>query len=323
MPPKRKNFGAEVLIPRRIIISTTNRSIRDPFKHFGTLPPSRGVADYIALEGIEASKVWLSFDDESIEEIIEEYEVMGNEGSSEAEYASFAMEVFFKRQRRFAQVPSDRKWRTRRAQQLFVPPNERLSWLAPPPFMADSQEFKFDIRPDCSYWLSVAGFNRRYRGELAGAVYVHKRVITCPYFTIEFKKQNQSVEQAKVQAATAASVALYNRFLLKQRALEITETPWTDFDKNQMRHYIITFVGEEFNIWILEADFGEDNDSWNGCHMSALWQGSCSSDSVVIQLGRWINEIHRWGLSQHATSCQQDVKNILGNDGMDVSLHDL
>jgi len=42
---RNANFETEVLIPRRIKISTTYRSIRDPFKHFDTLPPSRGVGD--------------------------------------------------------------------------------------------------------------------------------------------------------------------------------------------------------------------------------------------------------------------------------------
>ena len=44
--------------------------------------------------------------------------------------------------------------------------------------------------------------------------------------------------------------------------------------------------------------------------MSVLWQGNCTSESVVRQL-KWINEIHRRGLSQHATDGQQDAKNIL------------
>ena len=114
--------------------------------------------------------------------------------------------MFFRRQCRFVQVPSDRKWRGRRVQSLFCPLND-VSWVAPPSFETDQHNFKFDIRPDCSYCLYLAGFNGDYRSELSDVVYVHKRVITCPYLTIEFKKRGQSIVQARVQAAAAAKAS--------------------------------------------------------------------------------------------------------------------
>jgi hypothetical protein len=319
------DFDVEVLNPRRVKIgSTASGRIRDPYKHFNTDFPRRGeVVDYTILEGIEASQIWLSLSDDSVEKIIEEYQAMGNEAASEAEYAAFAMEKFFKRQDRHVNIPSDRMWRTRRTISLFCPPDDS-DWFTPPSFEMVQREFKFDLRPDCQYWLSLAGFNPKYRGEVGNVVYVHKYVITCPYFTIEFKKQNESAEKARIQAAASASIALYNRFLLKEKALNATSTPWTDSHKNQVRHYVITFVGSKVNVWILEADFGGDGDDlWNGCSMSVLWQGNCISESVVKQLEKWINEIHRWGLSQHATDCQQDVKRILQEGDVDTSLDDI
>jgi hypothetical protein len=57
--------------------------------------------------------------------------------------------------------------------------------------------------------------------------------------------------------------------LLKETALAATETPWSDHEKNQMRHYVITLVGSVFMIWVLEANFN-NGDSWNGCHESSL-----------------------------------------------------
>jgi len=109
---------------------------------------------------------------------------------------------------------------------------------------------------------------------------VHKGVITCPYFTIEFKKHGHSTEQPRVQACAAAAVALYNRFLLKKEALNVTESPWTDADNNLMRHYVITFVGSQFAIWILRANVNEDDGSWNGT-MSLLYEAMCTSSLIV------------------------------------------
>ena len=314
MTARSVKFEAEVLIPWRIKITTTTGRCRDPFKHFAT----DSAVDYTALEGIEASQLWLDPEDNSSAEIVEEYQVMASRQMCEAEYASFATEMFFKRQRRFQQTPSDRKWRAERTISLFCPP-EGNNWVAPPSFETDTQEFKFDVRPDCCYWVSLSGFNDDYRGDLFGVVYVHKDAITCPYFTIEFKKHGQSASQAQAKALGAAAVALYNRFLLKKRALEAAKTPWAEADKNQMRHYVITFVGSQFVIWILRADFGDD-DCWNGCSMSLLYESKCTSASIVRQLKKWINEIHRWGLSGHATSCERDVKSILREDDVEVSM---
>jgi hypothetical protein len=76
-----------------------------------------------------------------------------------------------------------------------------------------------------------------------GAVYIHENWITCPYFTVEFKKHGWSINQATWQAAAAALVALYNRYLLKLAALKVKESEGTESDKDQLRNYILTFVG--------------------------------------------------------------------------------
>jgi hypothetical protein len=207
----------------------------------------------MVIEGLNAAEVWLSLSDDQVEQIIEEYQFMKNRWVCEQEYASFTTEKFFRRQRRFLNTPIDRKWRAERMLQLIAPPSESDEsdevsyWVAPPSF-EESLEFKFDLRPDCSYWLSLAGFNSEYRGELRSAVYVHKHWITCPYFTIEFKKHGQSNDQATWQACAAASVALYNRYLLKCNALTVGAEEWTDFDRAQMKHYILTFVGSAYDI---------------------------------------------------------------------------
>jgi len=316
------NFEVEALVPRRIKIAKTGERHRDPFKHFGTDPPPAGRAvDYTALNGLEASKVWISLDDDSVAEIVEEYQVMAMKERTEADYAAFAMEMFFKRQRLFVQVPSDRKWRTERMIQLVYPTNDEC-WVAPPCFETIRQEFKFDIRPDCSYWLSLAGFNQEYRCELVDSIYMHKEENTCPYLTIEFKKHGQSDVQARAQAAAAAAIALYNRYLLKEAAMNATKKPWTDPDRHHIRHYVITFVGAKFAIWVLLANLGED-DSWNGCDMKLLYSAMCGSSSTVRQLEKWVNEIHRWGLSEHATSCENDLKILLQKKGVEVSMLEL
>ena len=317
------NFEESVLRPRKIILGRDNATKINPYAHFGVDAPPKGEAiDYRSLEGLDAAQIWIALDDHSIEEIIEEYEFMDRHRMCEEEYASFATETFLKRQRRVCKLPSDRKWRAERMLQLVAPPKESF-WAAPISFAEDPDDFTFNVRPDCSYWLSLAGFNEDYRSELGDAAYVHNDWITCPYFTVEFKKHGQSVTQATNQAAAAASMALYNRYLLKIKALKATGAVWAESDTAQMRHYALTFVGGEYRVWILQACLSDVN-AWNGCSGRSLYNSKCTSKYAVRQLMGWINEIHRWGLSQHAASCQLDVKGILEHDlGVDVSGIDL
>ncbi|KIX08552.1 uncharacterized protein Z518_03208 [Rhinocladiella mackenziei CBS 650.93] len=308
-----------VLRPRRIV-KGRDEFRKNAYSHFGTAPPPGG--DYTAIDGLDATQIWLSLSNDQVEEIIEEYRCMKYRRLCEAEYAFFATETFLRRQRRFLQTPTDRKWRAERMIQLFAPPTEWSYWIAPPSF-EKCPEFKFDLRPDCCYWLSLAGFNSVYRSELRDAVYIQDEDwITCPYFTIEFKKHGQSIEQATRQACAAASIPLYNRYRLKQEALEVETKEWTDSDRAEMKHYILTFVGTQYDIWVLRARFSEDSSTWDGCSMVNICKSSCTSSVGVRRLESWINEIHRWGLSRHAAGCQTDAKTILNDNEIDTSMID-
>jgi hypothetical protein len=316
-------FERLVLEPRKILIIRGKiEGSTNPHNHFGTEKPSDGrPIDYKVIEGLDAAGIWLSLTDESVKRIIETYDFMTSKQMCEQEYASFATETFLRPQPRLLQTPSDRKRRAERMLQLVAPAQSDLNWDPPISFTKNVIEFKFDVRPDCSYWLSLAGFNRTYRSELDLAVYVHQDWITCPYFTIEFKKHGQSIDQAEWQAAAAASMALYNRYNLKSNALRLRGNEWAESDRAQMRHYVLTFVGSRYGIWVLRAQLNDD--MWDGCTMTKLYSSRCSAPSGVRRLEKWINEIHRWGLSEHASGCHVDVKAILESDEVDVSAMDM
>lgn len=314
-------FEELALKPRKILIIRGEvEGNTNPHSHFGTTKPSSGnPIDYKAIEGLDAAEIWLSFTDESVRRIINTYKFLTSKNVCEPEYASFATETFLRPQPRDLETPSDRKWRAERMIQLVAPPQPLSKWIPPISFAENGFDFNFfDIRPDCAYWLSLAGFNENYRSELEESVYVYEEWITCPYFTIEFKKHGQSIEQAQCQAAAAASMALYNRYQLKSKALQVLESEWTDDDRAQMRHYVLTFAGSQYGIWVLRAQF--ENDMWNGCTMKPVHISRCTAPSGVQKLEKWINEIHRWGLSEHATGCRDDVKTILKSKDVEVSM---
>jgi len=100
-----RHFENLVLRPRRIVEEDNNEPYKNAYSHFGTVPPLReDILDYPAIEGLEAAEVWLSLSNDQVEQIIEEYEFMGNMQACEQEYASFATETFLRRQRRFVRT---------------------------------------------------------------------------------------------------------------------------------------------------------------------------------------------------------------------------
>jgi hypothetical protein len=113
-------------------------------------------------------------------------------------------------------------------------------------------------------------------------------------------------------------MVLYNRYLLKHNALAVGAEEWTDLDRAQMKHYVLTFVGSLYNIWVLRARLSGDSGAWDGCSITNICCSMCTTKGAVRKLESWINEIHRWGLSVHAASCQADVKTILGDNDIDI-----
>ena len=131
------------------------------------------------------------------------------------------------------------------------------------------------------------------------ATYVHKNWITCPCFTIEFKKHDESDMQARAQVVTAGALALYNRDALRERALRVARQKTGE---PQVRHYALTVVGASFEPWVLQANPRGSGGWRNGCIMTKLCGSSCSSKYAIRQLQKWINEIHRWGLAARMIS---------------------
>lgn len=66
-------------------------------------------------------------------------------------------------------------------------------------------------KPDRCFYLDFAGFSRAYSYRVPGEVLVVADRMTCPYLTVEFKKDNVSDVKAQQQVAAFGPRALYNR----------------------------------------------------------------------------------------------------------------
>ncbi|KAK3114581.1 hypothetical protein LTR53_006955 [Teratosphaeriaceae sp. CCFEE 6253] len=311
-PQQYSVFKQRILAPRDITIDAKTRITRGPYSHFGTEKPTSDRP----LRQLNASSVLLDLGKDQAKRIAAHYDFMRAKRLCEAEFATYATETFFLGEPRNAAPPEDRTWRAERMLQLVCPPTDDAHWLRPPLLHKDvarSDDYTWDVRPDCAYWISTRGFNEEYVHNIKGACFVYQDWVLCPYLTIEFKRDSEDIAAAQSQAVTAGAVALYNRFELRCRADfeavdEATALP-------DLAHYAITFTGPRYTVWRLTPNPLEEASAWNGCCMVFLDHGDCTHTFDVTRLVEWINEIHGWGLSTHAQACEMDVKRVLNHEG--------
>lgn len=304
-----KEFERKIYAPRKIVIDRHDlKEYTGPHTHFGTTPPDRAYKDFAV-----DLQIYLEFDDAEANRIAKKYSEMSSLGLCEAEFQTMGTETFFRGQQTF-EPPKTRQWTVYRMMQLVNPANDETEWAPPPLLTTDQQDgYTFDVRPDCSYWISLSGFNSNYHGDIRRWLHVLYKRMTCPYLTVEFKKDDENVNQAQRQASAPAAVAVYNRYRLKQVAIQTDDSrAWTEEDRELMRHYVLTFTGENFDVWIMRAEPQPNGDTaWDGCRMVRLCKSACDSIDGVRKLAFWLNEIHRWGLGAHAAGIEEDIKKIL------------
>ncbi|KAI1371401.1 hypothetical protein F4677DRAFT_310087 [Hypoxylon crocopeplum] len=320
--PRSTKFTKLVLNPRGIFINDTNTIVPSAFSHFRTPQPSPGeTIDYTTIPGLAGANIWVSLDGRSVGDIVAEYREMRALNLCEEEFATFAKENFLRGDLRSRRVVEDRTWRSERMLQLVCPPKESAHWRIPPLFDSGSGatlgvelDWSWDIRPDCAYWLSLKGFNPKYRFQIQNCTFV-RDWITCPYFTIEFKRDGESEDVAVRQVCAAGALALFNRHHLyceARRTVSLVD------DREGVRHYGLTFVGHKFVFWVLNPTCDEAG-RWTGCVMTRLFGADCTDEYAVQELADWINEIHRWGLSWYGPGCERDIKSVLNAGGLRTS----
>lgn len=344
--PAGKDFRTEVLTPRCINIERPPPI--DVYKHFDVPVPNSAktrIEHFQKVRNIQHTVVWLEPTNEFIEDVVREYDCMRLDQESEAEFAAYAIEVIFKRDPR-ARIQtfdnSNRGWRTKRRLQLVdkgSDTNTSAFWRPPPvicnssdatgvilpadstsqresPSNTSEAQYGFDIRTDCAYYLSTQGFNRRHLSKIERVAHVIKRSSICPYLTIEFKKDGSTSETAENQLVTAAAMALFNRFLLRQTRLQQRGEKCEGQHVKGLKHYGLTFEGPEFRIWCVTPRLVVTDDKaqvqWKGCTMTEVSGGTCHLANDVEEMINWINEIHAWGLVAHAFGVENDVKFLLG-----------
>lgn len=316
-------FNTLVLDPRCITIDGKIKIIPDAFAHFGTIPP---LVPYKQLPELKDTNVWLEIDQATRKQIVNHYLFMQRKGLCEGEFAAYAKETFFKGEPRGVEVPHDHQWRSERMLQVVFPLCDDAFWSAPPVLAPNPNrdDYKWDLRPDCAYWLSLRGKDPNYSLLVGCSCFVYRDWITCPYLTIEFKRDDWEPNLTTTLVAAAGALALYNRHQLRVRAIEsdvnkCSQNIHQTHRLTSIRHYALTFTGSMYTVWLLQPAAPSSDrlpPVWNGCHISRLTHGDCTDGHGLGRLVDWINEIHRWGLTGHADGCQADIRRIFYANGV-------
>ena len=168
----------------------------------------------------------------------------------------------------------------------------------------------------------MKAFSQAYRSDVHRWIHtIHEEFIS-PYLTIEFKRDLDAEIVSKNQVAAASSLALHNRFRLREKRLSVMQKPWTKEDIMDIKHYGLTMQGYQYKIWCITPTLSEVH-QWAGCEMKLIGYGHCNKPYGVRWFINWINEIHYWGLTVHGPHCRDDAKYILSKTSKGIRPSDI
>ncbi|KAI0190169.1 hypothetical protein EV127DRAFT_430610 [Xylaria flabelliformis] len=311
------DFDRSVLIPYGITFDevTFTNSFHDYFSIPRELPKGHPEHPDTYIKDLPLNICW-KYDASDVQRIHRKYKMMKDDGRCEAEFQAYALAMIFRDEDAIPKddFPTTLKFVPERMIELVHAPlgeKETPQWEAPPMLCPSEKTYAWDIRPDCAYYVSTQAFPGPLRLQCQkGISIVHKRAFGS-YLSIAFKKRGQAgMATANNQIAIASTLALYNRWRLKRRKIEIMSkreskrAAWLETDKDQLRHYCITFHGPSWNIWCTTPKTYEE---WSGCTVSDLMEGDCCTISNIECFLSILNEIHRWGLLVHGQACVADL----------------
>ena len=329
--PYSSDFVQKVLDPRSIKIFDADEATDTAYGHFGIEElETRDVAAIDRKKKLPESSIWIDTSDTFVNRVAKRYTDMRSHSLCEAEFATYAKEKLLKRDD-FAddRETDDREWRAERFVELVTKPESTGTWVAPPIIenlesttLSSSSDFSFDVRPDCSYWLGMKAFSQTYRDDVPRWIHTIYDEFISPYLTVEFKRDLDAEFVSKNQVAAASSLALHNRFRLREKRFSVMQKPWTKEDIMDIKHYGMTMQGYKYKIWCITPTLSEA-DKWAGCEVKVVGCGKCNKPYGVRRFIDWINEIHYWGLTVHGPHCQDDAKYILSKTSKGIRPSDI
>lgn len=304
-PIERADYREKYLWPRGIQMDVSTPPVENANEHFGTNPLSN-------YKELELSGIWLNADPEFVHRVTSEYLFMTYYSMSDKQYQAFAIKNLLPQQSHPKELIlfGDQDQFFRRSELITDLQSkpcsdsglDRRFWEPPPPLNPSepSGNFDFTLSSDFSYWLTLEGLNSDYIHLQNYTTVVAQRMIY-PYFSIAIASNHGDLKYAENQIMTIGAFALYNRYLLHSYLVD---------DGCQIRHYALTMAKSAYSFWCISPVI-DDKSDWKGCAMKRVCALDLNIKEGVRQFVRWMNEIHRWGLTDYRDSCFRDIDILL------------
>ncbi len=305
-------FRDLVLHTRGILNDETDYiMLGEPYEFFQTSAPA-GLHSVHYTATHPHSNIWLDVSSLEAALIVNQYRLGETLKESEEFFSDLAKKYLLRDDLLEDPRLTETSRRTYRKSKWGPPPDIKypLPPLMPTNKPATIRPYEFRLNPDMTYYLSLKAVNPEYRDEVSRFTPVVLKSAIAAYFTIEFKKDEHTEEQAQNQATAASAMWLYHRVILRKRRLAAEKVDLSASHFEDLKHYAMTLRGPFYNLWVTVPSMSADG-VWEGCTMRKLCNANLGSEGKVMRLAQWVNEIHNWGLGSWADGFVDDVKIML------------
>ena len=185
---------------------------------------------------------------------------------------------------------------------------EAGKWQAPPDFLSQRKE---SFPPfACAFGLSEQACGEEIREYLYDFMFVLGGRMMFPYLTIDFRKDQEHMQDTIQRAACHGTQSLYNRHRLYLMARERLGEAVKARDNTLHSHFMIVFDSAKYEGWQITADH---DDKWEGkgCTMKRLFGSELLKAVSVRSCDEWIRHIHYWGATEYRSACIEDIRTYL------------
>ncbi|KAI9767846.1 MAG: hypothetical protein M1839_004326 [Geoglossum umbratile] len=164
---------------------------------------------------------------------------------------------------------------------------------------------EWNVDHDRTHMVAINLFNESHRDGLQStfAWLFADPLGVCPYLTIGLGFGENMPTRASGVAGPALRISAASAAWLFQRKKLKDEIGSRDY--SDLRHYSVTFLRGDFQIWQAKVD-GE------GYSVQEIGRGSFTlSESQIQRYAKWVNAIHDWGLGPNARAFKRDVEALI------------
>ena len=243
----------------------------------------------------------------SYEAVFQEYTFLTTSESSRTGFSHLTNDYFFNLNSLYLGDPDQKQLSTVKVN-ISATKIEADEWQAPPGLK--SQCIESFPRFACAFGLSKQACDEDIRQYLDHFTYILGSKMIFPYLTVDFRKNQEQMQNTIQRAACYGAQSLFNRHRLYMRTQERLEKAAKARDNALHSHFMIVFDKAKFEGWEITAEY-DDGCKGKGYTMKRIFHSQLREAQSVRFLCEWIEEIHYWGATRYGPACIEDIRTCL------------